>query len=384
MNTGQNTYVTGNDEFNDSFDFFEWSAPYFDDPKEIILELNDQKYIGKKIKQINVIGTVEKVGNCSSRKNVPWAVTACEPIQFVFDDNTTLEILPVSSGRVRISANTIPVGMKKGLNQSNFDGDCFFNEAIGRTIQGISMQVKTITKKEYSMYTINRVSDYVEFQNEYFFRLNLGYPIKMELSQTWVSRYMIKMINGSQETVPVSRLDKSISQTDQIYIENGRDERGTYWICPVCSNKELDRGLFFVDNYGMSIDDGVIDNYLIDYLLKYFDPAIQPDAEEFFVRSYDDYGINYYSIESMKRIIEDIQYVIGLLENDFNNPGLSDLKSRFFWYCSSKTNGMSDVELYKAEMEEAAVVIDFYRRFTSRIESMMRLQEIDIISFAGP
>ena len=89
----------------------------------------------------------------------PWGVTACEPLQFVFEDNTTFEILPIGGGGARIAANSIPVEIKNGLNDSNFDANMFFAELAGKTLETLKIYVNTTDKKYIEEYNIKNNKD---------------------------------------------------------------------------------------------------------------------------------------------------------------------------------------------------------------------------------
>lgn len=131
----------GCNNFNGRFDFFEWSAPYYETPKEVFAALNELGLKGKRIVAINTIGSCKDIGKSNSTNlyqtirnagielgenwweypNInevllPWNIILCEPIQFVFDDGETLEILPIGDGGARVAKNSIPIGMTDGMN----------------------------------------------------------------------------------------------------------------------------------------------------------------------------------------------------------------------------------------------------------------------------
>ena len=167
--------VRGKNIFDGVFDFFEWSAKYYMKPIEIKNVLDSSHVYGKVIKKVNVIGIAHLSFATDLSKmitgagmelkdgwwesdgpnlyphlddiRIPWRAEACEPIQFVFEDGTTLEILPIGGGAARIGVNSIPKGLVEGLNHSDFDANCFFAEAIGKKINGIG--VVTEKKETY-------------------------------------------------------------------------------------------------------------------------------------------------------------------------------------------------------------------------------------------
>ena len=78
--------------------------------------------------------------------------------------------------------------------------------------------------------------------------------------------------------------------------------------------------------------------------------------------------------------------VAALLESDYNNPRLDDIKKNFsiFYMCAQ-----NDIDYINhdntAIQKHVSVVIDFYRRFTKRIAAMMENNKNStVISIMGP
>lgn len=408
--------IRGNDQFNGRFDFFEWSAPYYLTPKDVIRALEAIDYKGKKVKSINVIGYVTNVGRNNNnllywtikhagvemkdnwwesypfldQVMLPWEAETCEPIQFVFEDNSTMEILPIGDGGARIGVNTIPADLSEGLNHSNFDANIFYSEALGKTIRGIEMRVEKTTKQYVNKYSIDAEKPHVETRTHYRFRIDFDASIEMELDQSWESWYWVKMrgFGWNEDKVPFSRIKASEKHTDQIPIINGRDGGGVFWIVPISSNSDKEPEHFFVDNYGIAIDEGDVSTYLGAFLYQHFDPAVQEDDEDYYggERSFDSYGSNLYTFDSIKVILREIAETIILLENDYNNPALSRVRDNLPWYryTTKNRNDLSEEEINALRRLGVPVAVDFYKRFTKRMEAMMKLPGRDIMSFAGP
>jgi hypothetical protein len=89
-------------------------------------------------------------------------------------------------------------------------------------------------------------------------------------------------------------------------------------------------------------------------------------------------------------MIAEIRTVADMFQNDFDNPVLADVKSRFSPY-TFKDGGYEEIrtmneqeknELYRRNIN---IVIDFYIRFCRRIEAMMEhAPQYEHISFMGP
>ncbi len=407
--------ANGNNLFNGCFDFFEWSAPYYENPQEVLHRLLPVAAKGRIIKSIRVIGLADDIGitnngllyqrikdagndpgdnwmntypNLDSIQ-VPWEVKACEPVQLVFDDGNTLEILPIEKGGARIAENSIPTDISDGLNHSNFDGNLFFSEALGRRLQSVILYVDKHIKQYIEHHTAAGQKPYEEIRTAYRICLRLEYPYEINLVQTWESWYRIQMSGSGWDTqVPYARVKSAQKNVDQIYIVNGRGSGGDFWIVPLCSNESDDEKHVFFDNYGMSIDDYDLHEFLSEFLYKYYDPSIQEtdhfDSES--VRTFDWYGRNLYSFENMRKMLQDIRGAAELLLSDYDNPKLSAIKSNYSWYryTSKHKDELTDAEINELRKNQVPIAVDFYLRFVKRMESMMKLPGCDMVSFAGP
>lgn len=412
----QNMLPLGNDDFNGRFDFFEWSAPYYETPEEAVRAFMEFPLIGKTVKSIKVIGHVaEPAAATLSRAiidagikledlwwekyphmddiRIPWEVSACEPFQLIFDDDTTLEVLPAESGGARISMNSIPVEITNGLNDSNFNAPMFYNEIIGKTIKEIRMEVTAESKEHIGYYNVNAQNRRLEERITYSFCFNFDYPFSIALGQGFSSYYKIKMsgehyyFDGTK--VNNKRAKDCIAKLDKVYICNGRDCGGTFWIVPINSDDESDAKLPFCDGVGMSIDDAVFAEFFREFLYRYFDPTVQKNRDGLPPEKigFDWYGCNLYTYDSMRRMLTDIKKTADMLENDYDNPELDTVKGHFAWYSEADLNEVetaAEAEIRAFAEKRAQNAIDLYRRFADRMEKMMSLPGRDMIAFSGP
>ena len=401
----------GKDQFNGRFDFFEWSAPYYSKPKEVFTAVHELQITGKTIKAIRVIGTVSALGSDSEVCTIlseagidlsavswkdyahlddvklPWGVKACEPIQFIFEDDTTFEILPIGDGGARLAVNSIPVEITDGLNRSNLRPDIFFAEFVGQQMKEFEMYVDKATKIRINEYTVENDKGHNKIRTTYHYHFNFGYPYEIDLEQGFGSYYDIKA-RGDKTTIRYRRVKDSISETDdQVFIYNGRDAGGSFWIVPINSDREKDREIPFFSNFGMSIDDYYIEEYLAVFLYRHFDPKVQKMRySPFEERSFDRYGVNLYTYENMKKMLADIRRVADLLVSDYDNPELDRIKAHFPWdlYTDKHNDELTDEEKNELRKNGVPMAIDFYQRFVGRMEKMMALPGTNTISFAGP
>lgn len=390
----------GNDDFGERFDFFKWSAPFYETPEEVVECILNSGMVGKRLKGVFAIGVHEhseiswligkqlKAAGIECRDVmtyrhldkvlVPWQVRFCEPTQLVFEDDSTLEILPTKNGGARIGCNTVPPGHADGLNRSDFDTNVFFAETLGKEFMGFSFTLHE--SREIDKYSLCRENPRRQKSSEYCFQFKFEGFLKLELVQTWESWYWIKL----QDTVPYARLKAAKKQCCQIPIVNGRDGGGVFWICPIHLDPRAERG-WFVDNYGMAIDEMDVDDYLWLFLLKYFDQRIQ-DRERYERIVFDGNDKNYYTFDSMKMMLRDIREACRIMREDFSDPRVSDITKEFAWYRYTDKNVRQITEEEKQELCRMDMdrAIDFYERFCQRIEHMMALPGYNAVSFAGP
>lgn len=406
----------GNNQFNGRFDSFEWSAPYYETPEEVLTAIRKLQITGKTIKDIRVIGTVFDKGLTSKvctllsdvgvdlRVNswkeyphlndikVPWEVKACEPLQFVFDDNTTFEILPIGNGGARVATNTIPVEINDGLNRSNFKSNIFFADFIGRQLENFDLLIKTITKSYINFYTLKDGKGVKERSRLYQYRFYFGHPYVFTLEQGFESYYNIVLKGDSKRfdhtKISYQRVKESFSEINQVFICNGRDAGGTFWIVPINSDSKLDDQFPFFDNFGISIDDYWVEDYLSEFLYQYFDPSIQEVNEDYPKerKHFDWYDVNLYTFDSIKKMLSDIRRAADLLVNDYDHPELEQIKKHLPWhlYTDKHSDELTETEKNALRQKGVPIAVDFYQRFIDRMEKMMALPGRDMISFAGP
>lgn len=319
----------GHDNFDGRFDFFKWSASYYENPKEVFTALNEMNLKGKRLIAINAIGLCRDIGRTNdvglyqTIRNagiepgdnwwenyphmdevlIPWNIVLCEPIQFVFDDGSTLEILPFEGGGARIATNSIPVGMIDGLNDGGINTSKFFQELIGRKLDSIELRIRRKEEQYINEFSLKRETPYTDFQTKYVIQLGFEYPYKLEIIQSWESWYEVcAKGNWDHERVPHKRKKEVSKEHSGPWIVNGRDG-GTFWIIGVSNKEERESDIPNLDCFGMSIDDNVVGEYLTEFLYKYFDPSVQ-EREEYDEHGFDWYGRNLYTFESIRNMLD--------------------------------------------------------------------------------
>lgn len=181
----------------------------------------------------------------------------------------------------------------------------------------------------------------------------------------------------------------------QIEIVEGHDPSSYFWIRPVTISDSNDR--YWWDRVSeleeeISIEEGYISDFLFYFLTKYFDKELSYNkmrVDEFEERivGFEWYLThNFYTYECMDRMLKEIDDVALLLQTDYHNPKLVELKKGYSTFSMCSIDDPDYGSNSDAAIERhIPVVIDFYGRFTSRMRKMMENnRNTSIISFMGP
>lgn len=402
----------GNNNFCGKFDFYEWSAPYYENSKEVYKALEKAGAIGKTLVAINAIGLCDNIGGTNGRYLydtitaagidlgdlwleeyehldkvlVPWRFSMCEPIQFVFDDKTTLEVMPTQSGGARIGENSIPTSIVNGLNYASVNASDFFQEFIGKKLKNIELKIKSQETQYINRYNVKNRKKFKETRKHYSIEFDFGHPFELDITQSWTGWYSISARGEVyEEKIPYARVKRSSMTRKYVEIVNGRDGGGTFWIIGANSNEEKNASVPSLDCFGISIYEHDVSQFLSEFLSKYFDPSVQK-REEYDEPGFDWYGINLYTFDSVRSMISDIKRVTEMIQFDYDNPELNSIKSH--WSCYPHTNKMisemTSEEINEVRKQAVPIAVDFYKRFCKRLEQMLDVPGNDVISFAGP
>lgn len=198
-------------------------------------------------------------------------------------------------------------------------------------------------------------------------------------------------------------------EKEMIEIIEGHDPASYFWIMPV-NVKDITKNSDDMDNVDefrkleISIEEESIRAFLYPLLLKYFDEKL-PENLQRFDKNIALYGnriqatfewyltYNYYTMESIQNMIEEIKEITELLEDDFNNTKLDYIKEDYDWilYLDDRVNpkNLPDDKYERIKLTEnyKDVIIDFYNRFIKYMENMIkegREAGYKLISFMGP
>ena len=198
-------------------------------------------------------------------------------------------------------------------------------------------------------------------------------------------------------------------EKEMIEIIEGHDSSSYFWIMPV-KVKDITKNSDDIDNVDeyrkleISIEEENIRAFLFPLLLKHFDNNLLENQQRYDkgVVSYIN-GIqttfewyltyNYYTMESIQNMIEEIKEITKLLEYDFNSTKLDYIKEDYDWilFLDDRVNpkNLPDDKYERIKLTEnyKDVIIDFYNRFIKYMENMIkdgREAGYKLISFMGP
>jgi len=333
-------------------------------------------------------------------KRYPWLeeamirceVTLEEPLVILFDDNTTMELLPEKDHGLRLSFNQISCDIQNGVNDNNFYAQNLFGSLECTSIKGLLGWQDTQIKLDDSDYYNATVRSY-----QFWCSGELGFTLKEHLS----NQYKLELTNQCcftdyHRNVPArisfSNYMRAAKPIKQIYI-SANGSNGNFSLMPTqwkpedgfinyakCQHKEA---------VVLMEDDAYA--FLLYYFSKHrsnlFPDRIWGDWEEH-KESDDDMLYNtVISYDYMRVILEDIRQTSTLLKTDYNNPKLDNVKAMFD-PSSFQTEHIfitprpDNQEVIKENID---VVIHFYERFCWCIENMMKNNpQFQHISIWGP
>lgn len=410
--------MRGKNDFGDHFDFFKWSAPIYENPKEAVLAFEKLSLRGKVLKSVSAVGFAEDICKTSNRLQygrlyqagmdlekiykygyehmdkvlLPCEAELSEPFQLVFTDGTTLEILPMERGSVRFAVNSIPIGLTSGINTSNLDAQTLFGEElVGKVFEEMTMDIHKDSTTYLSAYIAQKYEPREEIRTKYHYRLEFSEGMNLHITaESYNNGYRIKLRSFNREIeIPYVRVTAAKIETDQIVIMPGHTSGGSMWITPTRSAEYEDDGCSEkrYANWAISMDDDICYEFLGKLLYRYFDRSLQK-REEYDDQSFDWYGSNRYTYETIKKLLEDVKRISKLLEHDFDAPELDEIKANYHAY----TFGARDMNERQTDDQKAEwiknhkhIAIDFYERFVERMETIMReSKDCDTIVFSGP
>ena len=140
----------------------------------------------------------------------------------------------------------------------------------------------------------------------------------------------------------------------------------------------------------ISIEEDDVGSMLYYFLDQIYDSSLQEPFRDTRLNGLDfEWNLEYnvFTYDSIRKMIETIQEYTYLLQTDYDNPKLDELKA-----CFHPSQFDSEYYYYQERPDEEAtirkniyVAIEFYKRFCDRMEIMMKnAPQFNLISFMGP
>lgn len=387
--------MPGKNDFNGRFNWYRWSAPVCENPKELIETIQNSGMLGKKLRSVRVIGeTLPRLAADAMRGEQPQeAVINClkafEPFIFEFEDGSTLDFLPQGHLHSRLGFSSIPSGVRDGLTFATPSFQHFFYKAADQIWKGAvfsDIEVQTV-KKESRIYSERKVSEREEeYEVRYRFHFKEAYEncssdstLIFELisevehneylvslgggwSRLWVGADWLKAQDGALgrkkhncwSMVPYGGFLRIYPLDD----ENAHDIR---W-----GEDEKDHSPFecFIFRQAVLCVEGEgVPVCLEDILSRRYDPSINCDYG--LEPGYEHYGENLYSFAVMKGVLNDVR---GYIDRIKNGPLFGkDAELILRWANGYPFYGKGDSDLNEA----GKLLIDFLDQFCQAVEGMM-------------
>ena len=238
--------------------------------------------------------------------------------------------------------------------------------------------------------------------------------IKHLLDGVQVSSYDKQSLFDSLKKIYVKYLGRNNNEK-KIGIVDGHDSSSYFWIRPVKVIDYTDTNDIYsvieMDTAEISIEEDDVAQYLTPFLDEYFDPTLEENMKREGNYWEDDDGNehveyidgfewylthNYYTFESVQRIIKDLKDTADALSSGTETSYTLKLRekrgSATYKLVYAKDLSDEEVEEYnrnrpQEDDTEVSLIVDFYNRLIYRLEYMLRIgaeNGYNMISFMGP
>lgn len=190
---------------DDIFSWEEWSADILSDPVEIRAQMDSFAFVGRTIKQMQMIGLSyehqrysvvstaygqlmhlpEEERWCrSSYHNIDDEIVfnryteIDEPFMIEFEDGDVFEIDIPQEEEFRMSMNRIPWDIENSVNAPNLDAEVLFSNCIGRTIVQVELNPVILNHDSSDFHSFNEPPYEREFISNITLRLDDGTALR--------------------------------------------------------------------------------------------------------------------------------------------------------------------------------------------------------------
>ena len=412
------------------FDIQEWKPTFCETEKELNAFWEENQIARKKIIKINAIGIALNMQGWSLEERIKKTLSAAgvtvhlmqrmnkelynniqlnaelelwEPIVFVLEDHSTVELMFFPDGVLGVSVNQIDPDTTEGTNHGDCDANILFSKMLSRkcrrpefyhriSYQG-SGEGESVQEEEYAfVFTLSGDSDLRFFiraghDSEYTCGLNFRYQFNWEQNIHKIS---------------LGRINEALKDVHQIPILEGTDYGSYFMIVPtMAEEQEIDSSFSWeTKNYykkRIMIEEDDVRSFLFYFLYKYFDEDYNKkyaDRDPYDSVRFESYlDPNLYSYPAMKEMLLEIEEKARLLQEDFENPELNELIDGFaisyflpdeLWNLPHQED-WNEKKRRQIIRDHLGIALDFYARFVSRVRKLMeRNPDCECICFSGP
>ena len=412
------------------FDIQEWKPTFCKTEKELNAFWEENQIARKKIIKINAIGIALNMQGWALGKRIQETLSSAgvsdelmqkvdkdwynniqlnaelelwEPIVFVLEDHSTVELMIFPDGVLGVSVNQIDPDTTEGTNHGDCDANILFSKMLSRkcrrpefyhriSYQG-SGEGESVQSEEYAfVFTLSGDSDLRFFiraghDSEYTCGLNFRYQFNWEQNIHKIS---------------LGRINEALKDVQQIPILEGTDYSSYFMIVPTMAEEQEINSSFSWEtkNYykkRIMIEEDDVRSFLFYFLYKYFDEDYNKkyaDRDPYDSVRFESYlDPNLYSYPAMKEMLLEIEEKARLLQEDFENPELNELIDGFaisyflpdeLWNLPHQED-WNEKKRRQIIRDYLGIAIDFYARFVSRVRKLMeRNPDCECICFSGP
>ena len=412
------------------FDIQEWKPTFCKTEKELNAFWEENQIARKKIIKINAIGIALNLEGWALGKRIQETLSSAgvtddlmqkmdwdwydniqlnaelklwEPIVFVLEDYSTVELMIFPDGVMGVSVNQIDPDTIEGVNHGDCDANILFSEMLSRKCRKPEFYHRISYLGSGKGERVQR-EDYA-----FVFNLSGDSDLRFFIRAGHDSAYTCGLIfryqfNWEQNIykIPMGRINESLKDIRQVPILEGENTSSYFAICPLTVEKEEKNPRYSWETkdyyqYRMMIEEDDVQFFLFYFLYKYFDEdynkkyaSRDPYDSVKFERWADP---NLYSYLTMKEMLQEIEEKTRLLQEDFENPELKELIDDFSIsdFLPDELWGLPDQEDWNEEKrreiirDNLGIAIDFYARFVKRVRKLMeRNPDSDCICFSGP
>lgn len=362
-----------------TFNRFEWNKTICRTIKDLKANFPKSHLIGKRIKALNAVGSIEKsdswnlrawkirennqlIEKKSESENVDCVFYGNEPFVIVFEDNSTFEIQLLWGHDYCFSENQISPKTKDGINHCELNASILFSEIVGSIIKSIQVS------------------------REILIKTNSGFSLKISFRDSNHTFYALCK-NGEVVQKKAADCFKALTNFEQIEIQDRHNTSSYFWIEPATELDSCAKGEFGVDyasDARISIEESYVYDYLACFLKKHYKPenhkVCRGENNQYFEWNLDP---NLYKYHDMEEIISEIKETCHILKSDFNDKRLDEWKK--YSIGANFINKEKRLERTKFIERHIEMIIDFYKRFCFQIEQMMKhYPNYECIDFMGP